>query len=321
MAGEAAAEAGAHLAERQVDLVVDDEHALERHAQRAARRADAAAGVVHVGQRLEQRDARAAGPGAALAQPSAVALARALEAPAPASSSATAKPMLCRVPVVLATRVAEPDDEPVDARGRARGSAATRRRRRTAPPAASSARLVLAAAASASPTSSVSCSISSSSSRRSRGGVRVAITISSSSPSSVTPSGAVSAESSSVSPIAISETSWLIDSGIEVGSASTSDAVGDVLEHAALAHAGRRPRRRSSTIGDGRLDRLVEAHADEIDVHHVAAHGVALGVLEHGRRRPAAVDRELEHGAAARASAVRSSRAPTAKLTGSPPPP
>ena len=46
-----AAELGADLAERQVDLVVDDDHPLERHPQRAARRAGGVARLVHVGLR------------------------------------------------------------------------------------------------------------------------------------------------------------------------------------------------------------------------------------------------------------------------------
>ena len=59
VAGEPAAEAAANLAERQVDLVVDDDRALERHLQRAARRAGGGARLVHVGLRAEHRDPRA----------------------------------------------------------------------------------------------------------------------------------------------------------------------------------------------------------------------------------------------------------------------
>ncbi len=61
-----------------------------------------------------------------------------------------------------------------------------------------------------------------------------------------------------------------------------------MLQHAALAHAGR-ILRADEVQRDRSLDRLVEIHAQEVDVHHVAAHWMALGVLEHGGGRGLAV--------------------------------
>ena len=52
-----------------------------------------------------------------------------------------------------------------------------------------------------------------------------------------------------------------------------------------------------SSRRDDRVDGHVEAHAQEVDVHRVPAHRVALGVLEHGRGG-LAVELELDHGAA-----------------------
>ena len=78
-----------------------------------------------------------------------------------------------------------------------------------------------ASPAPSSPTSSVSASISSALRLCRRGGDSVAMTVSSRSSSNVTPSGGASAPSTIVSPICISPTSWTIDSGIAVGSAST----------------------------------------------------------------------------------------------------
>ena len=61
MPSQTAAQARAHLAERQVDLVVHHEHALQRQLQRAARRTHGAPSVVHERLRAEHRNPRAAG--------------------------------------------------------------------------------------------------------------------------------------------------------------------------------------------------------------------------------------------------------------------
>ena len=45
----------------------------------------------------------------------------------------------------------------------------------------------------------------------------------------------------------------------------------------------------------GGMDRLVEAHAEHVDVHRLPAHGVALGLLEHHRGRFGAVHAQVEH--------------------------
>ena len=75
--------------------------------------------------------------------------------------------------------------------------------------------------------------------------------------------------------------------------------VGDLLEHAAVAHAGR-------VLGadqldrDRRLDGLVEPDPDQVDVHQLAAHRMALCVLQHGRGPAPTVERHLEHRAGPR---------------------
>src|SRR5689334_20297718 len=61
VAGETAAEPRLHLAERQVDLVVQHDDPVEVDAECAAGRARGAARLVHVGLRQQQADARAAG--------------------------------------------------------------------------------------------------------------------------------------------------------------------------------------------------------------------------------------------------------------------
>src|SRR6202011_1776724 len=72
VSGEATADAGSDLAERQVDLVVQNEHTVERKLERAAGRTDRPAGLVHVGLGQQHRDPRAAGTRASLGQQSPV---------------------------------------------------------------------------------------------------------------------------------------------------------------------------------------------------------------------------------------------------------
>ena len=50
----------------------------------------------------------------------------------------------------------------------------------------------------------------------------------------------------------------------------------------------------------GRLDLDVEPHAQQVDVHRLAADRVALEFLEHDRRRRGALDLEVEHCAGVR---------------------
>ena len=59
VAGQPAADTAADVAELQVDLVVEDEYAVEVDVQRAPGRAGRAPGLVHVGLRAEHRHARA----------------------------------------------------------------------------------------------------------------------------------------------------------------------------------------------------------------------------------------------------------------------
>jgi hypothetical protein len=69
-----------------------------------------------------------------------------------------------------------------------------------------------------------------------------------------------------------------------------------VLEHASLDGA-RGLVAADELEGHDRMDGDVQIHAQEVDVHRVPAHGVALSVLEHRRSRVAA-QLELDHGAA-----------------------
>ena len=87
-----------------------------------------------------------------------------------------------------------------------------------------------------------------------------------------------------------------------------------MLEHAALGHAGRLVAA-DELEADRGLDGLVEPHAQQVEVHELTAHRMALLVLDDDRRGVLAVDAEVEHGAAwPRAS--RSWRASTLKGTG-----
>ena len=75
------------------------------------------------------------------------------------------------------------------------------------------------------------------------------------------------------------------------------DLAGDVLEHAALLDAGR-------LLGSEQLDRhvgldlVVELDLLEVEVDQVAAHRVALLLLDHDRDRARSLDLEVEQRAA-----------------------
>ena len=300
VAGEPAAEARAHLAERQVDLVVHDQHPLQRQLERAARRADRAAGVVHVGLRAQHRHARrrarATEPRRARrdggrTRPSAMRpRKRSFARPSSqrsASASATMKPTLWRVPAcsrpglpspTISQSTAPPPPPPPKGRRRSCYSSPEE------PSAPSASRLGASPAprprrrAPSRPRFPPPLRLCS------RGGDSVATTVSSRSSSSVTPSGIAIAASTIVSPICISPTSCTIDSGIAVGSASHVQLARDLLEHAAFLDA-RGVLDAGQLERHDRVDRLVQAHAQQVDVDGLAAHRVALGLLEHDRRR------------------------------------
>ena len=81
--------------------------------------------------------------------------------------------------------------------------------------------------------------------------------------------------------------------GMSAGLAVMSEGLEDLVDHAALAGDGLGLA--LEVDGDLDVDGLVEVDADEVDVQHVAAHGVALHVL-HERGRAVAVDLEVDDG-------------------------
>ncbi len=180
VAGEAAAEPHADVAERQVDLVVDDEDAIEVEAVGAARRADGAAGLVHVGLRLEQGDPRAARAGAALGQLAGELLARLRQVPALAQRVRDLEADVVGRAVVAAPGIAETDDEPVDRCGGEELQLSSADCAASPPVSPSASAAASAPSSAPSPTRPVSVSISSSTGSR-VGGVTVATTVSGSS--------------------------------------------------------------------------------------------------------------------------------------------
>ncbi len=121
MTGESAAEAGANLAERKIDLVVDHEDPVELDAQLTARGPDRPAGLVHVRLGRQDRDSGAAGSRAPLRDQPPIASPGCRQIPACAQTLRDLESDVVRTAAVLAPRVAESDDEPVD------GSAAATR--------------------------------------------------------------------------------------------------------------------------------------------------------------------------------------------------
>ena len=124
----------------------------------------------------------------------------------------------------------------------------------------------------------------------------VAIVVSRSS-SSVTPAGAVTAASVTVSLIS-SGGHVVLDRVGDVGRQRLDvELARDLLEHAAGLHAGR-------VVGAGQLehddgvDLLSQVDAQQVDVHRLARDRVALLVLDHDRRLALALDRERDDGAA-----------------------
>ena len=207
-------------------------------------------------------------------------------------------PTLWRLPRVLTAGIAEPDDEQVERRGAfapspGQAHGATPRRLGLVAAAVVGGRVALGGALGLAPSAAPSAPSSTSSTSSSRASWTLAITISSGSSSSVTPSGTATSESRSVSPIPSAG-----DVGLEVlrdleRERLDVDLVRDLVEDAALAHADRVADERDHDRG---LDRLVEPDFLKVDVRDVAANLVALEVLEDRRVSGAAVDRDVEHG-------------------------
>ena len=266
MAGEAAAEPGLDLAEGEVDLVVEDDDAVERHLERAAGRAGRVAGVVHVGLRQQDRDPRARRGRPALRRSGRRTSASAAAGPSAAPARApTSKPTLWRVAgVARGPGLPRPTMRMRSPLARRRSPAAEQRqgllarrsrpsRRRPRPRRPRPRR-----ASPSSPTSSVSSSTSGSASSSTRGGERVAI---------VTSSGSSATKRDALGRGDGGELQGVVDlhrgdvDDDAVGDLGRQrfdgDLAGDVLEHAAALDAG-------GVLGaleldrDLGLDRLVE---------------------------------------------------------------
>ena len=116
--------------------------------------------------------------------------------------------------------------------------------------------------------------------------------------SSVTPSGTEIASKASVSPML--QLAELVHDRLGDRGRKRFDVqlARELLEDAAFLDAG-------SVVDAGeferhdRVDRLVQAHPQQVDVGGLAAHRVALGLLEHDRGGLGAVDAEVDHGARA----------------------
>ena len=114
------------------------------------------------------------------------------------------------------------------------------------------------------------------------GGVIVASTVSSGSSSSVTPAGARELRQRGGVVHLQPETSNWMPSGMSPGQRLDVELDRALREHAALDDAGR-------VVGaeelerDRRLDRDLHVDAQEVDVHGLAAHGMALDVLDEHR--------------------------------------
>jgi hypothetical protein len=111
MTGQAPSEPGFDLAEWQVDLVVEDDDAVQGDLERAARRPGRTARFVHIRMRQEDRHPRTARAGAAFGDLAAELPLRLRQVPAPLELGADLEADVVAGPGVLATGVAEADDQ------------------------------------------------------------------------------------------------------------------------------------------------------------------------------------------------------------------
>ena len=295
MARQPAAQAGLDLAERQVDLVVHRDDAVQVDAQGPARGAHRAAGLVHVGLRAAARPRagrrarcgrRRTGPRTASSAwpgPSARPPARPRRSRRCGACARSGRPGCPgRRP---ASRPAPP---PPRRREEAHGLAPTRRRRsrprRRSPSPASP---------SAPPRPRRPRPRSARRPRRQLGLLLDLLGLLDLGrhhdawrsrsprrrPGTRRPAAAGRPRGCSVSPMSMCETSTTIVPGMSVGRASMFSSRVDLVEHAALLDAGRLLDALELDRHGG-LDLLVEADLEEVDVHHLVADGVVLAVLE-----------------------------------------
>ncbi len=117
MAGDAAAELGPHLAEREVDLVVESEDPVERDSERPAGGSGRVPGLVHERLRKQDRDARAAGPDPAAGDEPSEPRLRPRQLPAGAERVGDLESGVVPGPGVAAAGIAESDHEEVGGAG------------------------------------------------------------------------------------------------------------------------------------------------------------------------------------------------------------
>jgi hypothetical protein len=116
VARDAATELAPHLAEGQVDLVVDGDDVIEGDAQLASRGARGVPGVIHEGLGQEDRDAGASRTGATVRDQAAEALAALRQLPAAGELIGDLETEVVPGAGVLASRIPETDDQCVGPR-------------------------------------------------------------------------------------------------------------------------------------------------------------------------------------------------------------
>src|SRR4051794_16197640 len=318
VAGEPAAEAHAHIAERQVDLVVQHEDAVELQLVGAARRSGRAPRLVHVGLRLQERHPGAARPGAPLGQLARELLLGLRQVPPARERLGHLEAHVVRRVGVAGPRVPEAHHEPVDRCGgedlqdSSESEAADCWASSVVSPAASP------SATSPSLTRPVSVSMSSSTGSA-VGGVIVAMTVSSRSSSSVTPLGGVTAASVSVAFISMPDTSCVMTSGMSPGSASMLTSRVSCVSTPPSDTPGAPSAPTSSSVTVVWIVSSMRTRRKSTCTTSPRTGWRWTSLTSTGE--PVAPSIEISRMAPACASVLRSTRASTAKCSGSAPPP
>ena len=315
--GEPATHPRLEAARLEIALVVHHEDRVGLNLEERRGRCDRAAGLVHIRLGCEERDTVAVDPNLGDA-------AVELAAPRPAVPACELVdhhvPDVVAIPGVLSARVPQSHDQQVERRrafapspGQAHGGlllgvGARRRRlpRQRARPSRRPPRRLRPLRPPRAPRRSSS-----------RASWTLAMTTSSGSSRSLTPSGTSTCERRRASPTPSSETSASRCCGTSSGSASIATSVVTCVRIPPSRTPIGSP---TSVTCDRRLDRLVEPDFLQVDVDDRPAHLVALEFLEDRRVRGAAVDLDVEHGVRAgggrrarRATRARRSRSRPAR--------